>query len=64
MFSSKQIRKSSVYDVIGRRRKDTMGTVRFTSVLAKFPPLALVNHGLLIIPIHLIGSISLSPLHL
>ncbi len=31
MFSSKQIRKSSVYDVIGRRRKDTMGTVRFTS---------------------------------
>ncbi len=33
-------------------------------VLAKFPPLALVNHGLLIIPIHLIGSIILSPLHL
>ncbi len=30
------------------------------SVLAKFPPLALVNHGLPIIPIHLIGSISLS----
>ncbi len=29
-------------------------------VQAKFPPLALVNHGLLIIPIHLIGSISLS----
>ncbi len=29
-------------------------------VLAKFPPLALVNHGLLIILIHLIGSISLS----
>ncbi len=33
-------------------------------VLAKFPPLALVNHGLLIIPIHLIGSMTLSPLHL
>ncbi len=30
------------------------------SVLAKFPPLALVDHGLLIIPIHLIGSVSLS----
>ncbi len=29
-------------------------------VLANFPPLALVNHGLPIIPIHLIGSISLS----
>ncbi len=29
-------------------------------VLAKFPPLALVYHGLLIILIHLIGSISLS----
>ncbi len=28
------------------------------------PPLALVNDGLLIIPIHLIGSITLSPLHL
>ncbi len=33
-------------------------------VLAKFPPLALVNHGLLIIPIHLIVSMTLSPLHL
>ncbi len=32
-------------------------------VLAKFPPLALVN-GLLIISIHLIGSMTLSPLHL
>ncbi len=29
-------------------------------MLTKFPPLALVNHGLPIIPIHLIGSISLS----
>ncbi len=29
------------------------------SVLAKFPPLALVNHGLLIIAIHLIGSMTL-----
>ncbi len=28
-------------------------------VLAKFPPLALVNHGLLIILIHLIGSMTL-----
>ncbi len=30
-------------------------------VLAKFPPLALINHDLLIIPIHLIGSMTLSP---
>ncbi len=29
-------------------------------ILAKFPPLALVNHGLLIIPIHLIDSMTLS----
>ncbi len=29
-------------------------------VLAKFPPLASDHHGLPIIPIHLIGSISLS----
>ncbi len=33
-------------------------------VLAKFPPLASDHHGLLIIPIHLIGSMTLSPLHL
>ncbi len=33
-------------------------------VLAKFPPLARVNHGLPIIPIHLIGSMTFSSLHL
>ncbi len=31
MFSTKQIRKSRVYDIIGRRRKDTKDTVRFSS---------------------------------
>ncbi len=32
-----------------------------TPVLAKFPPLASDHNGLLIIPIHLIGSMNLSP---
>ncbi len=33
-------------------------------VQTKFSPLALINCGLLIIPIHFIGSMTLSPLHL
>ncbi len=56
-------------------RKNQIGCLHMTSllwrekgcnpgVLAKFPPLVLVNHDLLIIPIHLIGSMTLSPLHL